>query len=218
MIYRNPREVSIVCSCCRLLHLRCARSYRLEIVQHPVQTCEFGSYPLTRLPLLPPLIAQLYPLGDTDGDVTEDSELPFLIAQLTLFTGDGTMSLDVASASGEQSLPKRLLYGSLVSSTHVLWNLRGKQGVYFLFPDVSIRWRGRYQLGVTLIRLNGQDSPSTTGMSKHGTVIARARSLPFDVLLRAGYIAPAQTPFTEYFLQQGAQMYAIVSHVMPPAC
>lgn len=35
------------------------RSFRLEIVQHPDRTAEFGASTLTRLPLAPPLIAQL---------------------------------------------------------------------------------------------------------------------------------------------------------------
>ena len=36
------------------------RSYRLEIVQHPLKAAEFGTSTLTRLPLAPPVIAQLY--------------------------------------------------------------------------------------------------------------------------------------------------------------
>lgn len=42
------------------------RSYRLEIVQHPDRTAEFGASTLTRLPLAPPLIAQLV-VRDADG-------------------------------------------------------------------------------------------------------------------------------------------------------
>ena len=52
--------------CCRyvtrayfLTALR-TRSFHLEIVQHPIKTAEFGSSTLTRLPLAPPLIAQLH--------------------------------------------------------------------------------------------------------------------------------------------------------------
>lgn len=40
--------------------LRCRGSYRLEIVQHPLKAAEFGSSTLTRLPLAPALIAQLF--------------------------------------------------------------------------------------------------------------------------------------------------------------
>lgn len=87
--------------------------------------------------------------------VISETELPFLIAQLSLYSADGTTALDMASGGG-QSAPQRLLYGNLVSSPHILRNLQGRQGVYFLFPDVSIRWRGRFLLNVTLIRLPGQ--------------------------------------------------------------
>lgn len=64
--------------------------------------------------------------------------------------------MDTATMPGDAASPLRLLYGNLVSSPHVLRNLQGRQGVYFLFPDVSIRWRGRFQLGVTLIKLPRQ--------------------------------------------------------------
>ena len=58
----------------------------------------------------------------------------------------------VTEGEGRNNPQERLLYGNLVSSPHILRNLQGRQGVYFLFPDVSIRWSGRYQLCVTLMR------------------------------------------------------------------
>lgn len=85
--------------------------------------------------------------------LVRETELPFLIAHLSLLTSDGSASLDIASATGGQASPQRLLYGNLVSSPHMLRNLQGREGVYFLFPDVSVRWRGRFQLNVTLIKL-----------------------------------------------------------------
>lgn len=51
--------------------------------------------------------------------------------------------------------PTSQLYGSLVSSPQTFRDLHGRQGTYFLFPDVSIRIRGRFQLSVTLIELPG---------------------------------------------------------------
>lgn len=48
---------------------------------------------------------------------------------------------------------ERLLYGQLVSSPHLLRNLQGRRGVYFMYPDVGVRQRGRFQLKVTLMRL-----------------------------------------------------------------
>ena len=87
-----------------------------------------------------------------------DPELPFLVAQLSLLSGDGKTSLDIACAPTAQSSPQRLLYGGLVSSTHIFRNLQGARGVYFLFPDVSVRWSGRFQIKVSLIALPKHES------------------------------------------------------------
>ena len=46
-----------------------------------------------------------------------------------------------------------ILYGNLVSSVDQLEDLQGNLGLFFLFPDVSIRWRGQYQLGISLLRI-----------------------------------------------------------------
>lgn len=66
-------------------------------------------------------------------------------------------------------------------------------------------------------------------VGESGTVLARARTRPFDVQPRHMYIAPrkpcrrsyasladgriptGQTPLTEFFLHQGARMYAFAS-------
>jgi len=66
--------------------------------------------------------------------------------------------LDPISPSNRQFPPDRLLYGNLVSSPHYLRNLEGRSGVYFLFPDVSVRLQGRYVLQLTLMRLSGYAS------------------------------------------------------------
>ena len=47
-----------------------------------------------------------------------------------------------------------ILYGNLVSSVDQLEDLQGNMGLFFLFPDVSVRWCGQYQLGITLSRLS----------------------------------------------------------------
>lgn len=82
-----------------------------------------------------------------------EMELPFLVAQLSLLSGDGGSPMDYATDGEGRNLRERLLYGNLVSSPHLLRNLQGRRGVYFMFPDVSIRQRGRFLLKVTLIRL-----------------------------------------------------------------
>ncbi|EKM50416.1 uncharacterized protein PHACADRAFT_263692 [Phanerochaete carnosa HHB-10118-sp] len=191
---------------------RQSSTYRLEIVQHPSRAAEFGSSTLTRLAVAPPLIAQLYFCEQTSPDDFDESELPFLIAQLSLYSADGSTALDIIGPGG-QTPSRQLLYGNLVSSPHILRNLQGRQGVYFLFPDVSIRIRGRFQLHVTLIRIPRISPSGALNTADQGAMLARARSMPFDVYARAEYVAPAQTPLTQYFMQQGVRMYAFASSV-----
>lgn len=81
-----------------------------------------------------------------------EDDLPFLVAHLSIYSSDGGTRLDVVGPGG-RTPAQQLLYGNLVSSPHILRNLQGRQGVYFLFPDVSIRWRGQFQLCVTLAKL-----------------------------------------------------------------
>jgi hypothetical protein len=53
-----------------LLTDRCSRTYHLEVIQHPEVSAEFGSAVLSRLPLAPPLVAQLI-VRDSRGNVIE---------------------------------------------------------------------------------------------------------------------------------------------------
>ena len=101
-----------------------------------------------------------------------EAELPFLVAQLSLLSGDGGGApMDYAAAGGEgagRGARERLLYGNLVSSPHLLRNLQGRRGVYFMFPDVAIRQQGRFQLKVTLIRLPRSVLPCLASRSRPG--------------------------------------------------
>jgi len=183
-----------------------SRLYRLEIVQHPLKAAEFGSSTLTRLPLAPPLIAQLHYRDRTSPDDMDENDFPFLIAHLALFSADGSAPVDVIGRGGHTPSQQQL-YGNLVSSPHALRNLQGRLGIFFLFPDVSIRSRGRFTLSVTLMRIPRVDpTRSPVNIAEQGVVLASARSHAFDVYPRDEYVAPAQTPLTQYFLQQGVRM------------
>ncbi|EPT00905.1 hypothetical protein FOMPIDRAFT_1121380 [Fomitopsis schrenkii] len=129
------------------------RSYSIEIVQHPVKTAEFGDTTLTRLPLAPPLIARLVISGVSDAEAVDDPDLAFLVAQVSIQLNHASTPAEATAGYVGDSTTPRLLYGSLVSSPHILRNLQGRQGVYFLFPDVSVRVRGQYYLNVTLLRI-----------------------------------------------------------------
>jgi len=178
--------------------LSSARSYELEIVQHPLRTAEFGLANLSRLPLTPPIIARLTVKDPYGNSVVPETELPFLIAHLSLFSGDGLTSLDMGSYIGRSQAPP-ILYGNLVSVVEQLEDLQGNKGLFFLFPDVSIRWRGRYQLGVTLSRISN--------VEPGGTLLTQTRTRAFDAVALHQYRAAPQTRLTQSFLRQGARMF-----------
>ncbi|KAL4063145.1 velvet factor-domain-containing protein [Scleroderma citrinum] len=177
------------------------RTYELDVVQHPQRTAEFGSATLSRLPLAPPIVVQLTVRDRFGHSFIPEVELPFLIAHLSLFSDDGMRSLDMGTSPTGDTPPRRLLYGNLVSSPQKLRDLSGRQGLYFLFPDVSIRWRGRFQLGVSLLRLSETDASGMMSLASLGTVLATARTRPFEVVTHENYVAPPPTPLTRNFFQ-----------------
>ncbi|KAF9245275.1 velvet factor-domain-containing protein [Melanogaster broomeanus] len=184
------------------------RTYHLDVVQHPQRTAEFGSASLSRLPLAPPIVVQLIVRDRFGNSVIPEMELPFLVSHLSLFSDDGSRPLDMVSSPNGEAPPRRLLYGNIVSSPQKLRDLQGHLGLYFLFPDVSIRWRGRFQLGVSLLRISQTDPHGNMSIASQGTVLAQARTRPFDVLAHENYIAPPTTRLTQSFLRQGARIHA----------
>ncbi|KAI0319628.1 velvet factor-domain-containing protein [Amylostereum chailletii] len=192
-------------------------SYHLQIVQQPQIAAECGDAVLSRLPLAPPLIVQLVIYDDKGRSLDIDAirslpDMPFFIAHLSLYTSDGMHELDAAGSTENAHFPPdRLLYGSIVSSPQDLQNLQGSKGMYFLFPDVSVRRQGQYSLRVKLVRVSTMDPTGVVNTSQRSEVLAETRTLPFNVWPRQAYVAPPQTPLTEYFLQQGARMYAFAS-------
>jgi len=163
--------------------------YDLDIVQQPQKAAECGSSSLSRLPLAPPLIVQLL-IRDASGNVIpEEGESSFLIAHLSLIP---VPSSGAHSPTQTKLLdPTNQLYGSLVSSPQTFRDLHGRQGTYFLFPDVSVRIRGRFQLSVTLIELPGSGPPPTVSHpTKLDATLAEIRSNPFNVVPREEYVAP----------------------------
>ncbi|KIK61567.1 hypothetical protein GYMLUDRAFT_565281 [Collybiopsis luxurians FD-317 M1] len=126
-------------------------SYHLRVVQEPLKAAEFSNSPLSRLPVTPPVLVRL-DIHDASGNpVLPEAELPFLIAHLSLYNENGLERVDIGSYPGAPPM----LYGNLVSSVEQLEDLQGNRGLFFLFPDFSIQTRGRYQLGITLLRISG---------------------------------------------------------------
>lgn len=53
------------------------RSYHLEVIQHPQKTAEFGTASLSRLPLTPPIVAQLTVRDPSGNPVVPYVKYPF---------------------------------------------------------------------------------------------------------------------------------------------
>nr|GAT42936.1 predicted protein [Mycena chlorophos] len=169
--------------------------YELHVVQNPVRTAEFGSAILSRLPLSPSTVVQLTVRDGEGNSIMPEEEIPFLLAHLSLCAENGTL-LDMGSSLGLRvGAPPPILYGNLISSLQHLEDHNGNSGLYFVFPDVSIRWRGRYQLGIHLVKISRPDS---NGLAEQATALAHARTSTFDVVpYDEEYIVPPQTRLTQ---------------------
>lgn len=49
-----------------------------------------------------------------------------------------------------------MLYGSLTTAPAEMVNQEGAAGVYFCFPDVSVRYTGQFRLKANLMRITGR--------------------------------------------------------------
>jgi len=183
------------------------REYKLEVVQTPQRTAEFGSAGLSRLPLSPPLVVRLTVLN-RGIPIPADTELPFLVANLKLYSANGTEPLDECLHS-QTNQRHKMLYGTLVSSTHQLFDESNQAGTFFVFPDVSVRMQGRYKLRITLMRLAHFGEMSTVPVGDHGKFLIHTWTDSFDVVPLAQFVAPATTPLTRLFHRQGVRMGAV---------
>ena len=115
----------------------CPATYGLQLQRGTNHDVSFKLTPH----LEPPLISACLTLY-------RDDELYFFIAHLQLLTEDAVPIQEPSMTSSQ-----RLLYGSLVANPQEFFDQQGDRGYFFLFPDVSLRVRGRYRLGISLTRL-----------------------------------------------------------------
>ncbi|KAI8583371.1 hypothetical protein K450DRAFT_223306 [Umbelopsis ramanniana AG] len=182
------------------------RSYRLEVCQQPLHArmCGFGEK--DRRPIDPPPIVQLFvQKRDADGNDlgpidVQTLQNPFFVLHVTLWSAEMDEERNIIS-----NPPKctRVLMGSLVSSPSLLKNPQGQQGLYFAFPDLSIRTEGRYTLKFSLIKLTSNDFVTDA----KANVIAQVFSEPFMVYSAKKF--PGMTESTELskaFARQGLKI------------
>ncbi|KAI9261444.1 velvet factor [Phascolomyces articulosus] len=178
------------------------RTYELEVCQQPLHArmCGFGEK--DRRPIDPPPIVKLIVQQEgQQGPVdVQTLQTPFFVLHVTLWSADREEERNIIS-----NPPKctRVLMGSLVSSPSLLKNPAGEQGLYFAFPDLSIRTEGRYTLRFSLMKLASSDF-QTDAKSK---IIAQVFSDPFTVYSAKKF--PGMTESTELskaFAKQGLKI------------
>ncbi|KAL9543007.1 hypothetical protein MBANPS3_008323 [Mucor bainieri] len=152
------------------------RTYELVVCQQPLHArmCGFGEK--DRRPIDPPPIVQLIVKQqgqDSPVDV-QMLQIPFFVLHVTLWSDDRSEERNIIS-----NPPKctRVLMGSLVSSPSLLKNPEGEQGLYFAFPDLSIRTEGRYTLRFSLMKLVNSDFQENA----KSKIVAQVFSDPFTV-------------------------------------
>ncbi|WVQ63969.1 uncharacterized protein L199_002127 [Kwoniella botswanensis] len=170
------------------------RTYRITPIQSPIIGASFQGAYLSRLPLAPPLILQL-DCWDSDGDlIIPYDELPFLICHLSLQTPEEEDAAMIISSEGEQV---SMLYGTLVAAPAEMNDTSQAPGIYFVFPDVSVRYVGRFRLHALLMRITG------------GPPLDTATTEPFDIVRESDYIAPPITELTRHFDSQGVVRFGL---------
>ncbi|KAK1922487.1 velvet factor [Papiliotrema laurentii] len=175
-------------------HSELRRTYRITPIQHPLRSAAFEGAYLSRLPLSPPLIIQL-DCWDSQGELMIPyDELPFLVCHLSLQTPEGHDAAMIQSPEGELV---SMLYGTLVATPSEMLDRAGASGVYFAFPDVSVRHVGRFRLKINVMRITGGQPLDTTYTE------------PFDVVDASEYTAPDVTDLTRHFDAQGVIRFGL---------
>nr|XP_019047985.1 hypothetical protein I302_04606 [Kwoniella bestiolae CBS 10118]OCF26915.1 hypothetical protein I302_04606 [Kwoniella bestiolae CBS 10118] len=170
------------------------RTYRITPIQQPILGASFQGAYLSRLPLAPPLILQL-DCWDSEGDlIIPYDELPFLICHLSLQTPEEEDAAMIISPEGEQV---SMLYGTLVAAPAEMNDTSNAPGIYFVFPDVSVRYVGRFRLHALLMRITG------------GPPLDTATTEAFDIVRDTDYVAPPITDLTRHFDSQGVVRFGL---------
>ncbi|CAO3671251.1 unnamed protein product [Umbelopsis ramanniana] len=158
------------------------RIYRLVIIQHPDRVRSAGFGQKDRRPVDPPPILQLSrQVSDNQWEpVVDATDILFMVVQCDLYSEDGNSSCSLvynpsrlpealhtagsSSSSGFSSVmtvrplheptPLRNLTGSAIANACQLLDTDNRPGVFFIFPDISVRTEGRFTLKFDLIDLS----------------------------------------------------------------
>ncbi|CAG8447887.1 3061_t:CDS:2 [Ambispora gerdemannii] len=199
-------------------------SYKLSVPQQPLRArmCGFGEK--DRRPLDPPPVVQLSMTNNDGTEVLESSVDPsgFVVhANLWCHLKKEERSLvinpsSLPSSTGARSTyisldaptSTRNLMGSTVSSAYLLKDHNGKQGIYFIFHDLSVRTEGLFTLRFSFTNLSNILFCACPGSTSSSSLVdAVVFSNPFQVFSAKKF--PGMTDSTELstaFQKQGIKI------------
>lgn len=165
----------------------------------------------TRRPSLPstsmaPPLASRVSTNQSDADVVSQPVIQDM-AQLTVTSSVDTNSvdttLDSSSLSTSTSSVKNLI-GSSVTTGSKLTNMDGELGIFFVFPDLSIRKDGDYRFRFSFFDLRG-DSGELLRTTAY--IRTRAFSEPFRVYSAKQFPGMIEsTRLSKHFAKQGVKI------------
>ncbi|KAJ1832179.1 hypothetical protein LPJ63_003736 [Coemansia sp. RSA 2711] len=98
----------------------------------------------------------------------------------------------------------RNLIGSSVTAGQKLQNIDGLQGIFFVFPDLSIRKDGEYRLRFSFFNLQGEDGELMTSVTQ---IKAHTFSEPFRVYSAKQFPGMIEsTVLSKHFAKQGVKI------------
>ncbi|CAO3614581.1 unnamed protein product [Cunninghamella blakesleeana] len=148
-----------------------ATNYQLIIREQPQQCRMSGFGEKDRRPIDPAPIIQLKMYNEEEEINLFEYQIPLCVIQASLWSSDCTQQLDVVqviqkkSSSKVQSNPIRTLTGTLSSSPSLLRDLDDSLGVFFSFPDISVRVAQTYCLKFDLLLIS--DSSNSAEIVTH---------------------------------------------------
>ncbi|CDH48955.1 vea protein [Lichtheimia corymbifera JMRC:FSU:9682] len=194
--------------------------YRLVVVQNPTRArcCGFGEK--DKRPINPPPIVQLH-IQKQDGSlepVSETDNVSHFIVQCDLFSPNHEEDRNVvynpasinpaypnssaAVMTFEEPTPVRNFLGTIVSNAHQLLDLEDRLGIFFIFPDLSVRTEGTFCLRFRFIDLSAGDP-----MTMSTQVLTETFSDTFNVYPAKHFPGmTGSTPLSLCFSRQGIKI------------
>ncbi|ORX63291.1 hypothetical protein K493DRAFT_311450 [Basidiobolus meristosporus CBS 931.73] len=189
--------------------------YSLEILQQPTRArmCGFGDKDRRLIGPLPILELK------TNNTTTENTvEIANFVVHADLWSADfqhdcnvvvNPASIPTSSQERQGSsiislggpVNVRNLIGCTVSSSYQLRHMDGNPGVFFLFPDLSVRVEGKYRLRFSLWDI------MRTWKEGHNYMLTHVYSEPFTVYPPRSFPGMADvTPLSDWFSNQGMKL------------